>query len=191
MDFSLRSQYASTIISNHWLLTLAEPLKTNERARAFAGIVDRSNIIEAEYSSGEIYNNSFVPHPQFDTKDTFKYNIGLIHLCRPIIFSINIQPAKLPFSLRLREEIKWTEMKGTVIGFGDLLGGKIIFFKVFLRIKRYFFSLHTAGSKSMFMFYYKEPILDTEVCKQKLGDKFDKDHHKCVKSKHATGQCWE
>lgn len=79
-------------------------------------------MIEAEYESGEIYNDSFVPHPFFDPRDNYKFNIGLIHLCRAIIFSINIQPAKLPFRIE-QSERRYKDM--TVVGFGDMYGGEV------------------------------------------------------------------
>lgn len=116
-----RQAVGSSIISPSWILTTASNLYNHHRARVFAGLIDRSNIIEAEYSSGEIYKNSFKIHPDFDETKPEGANIAMIKLCRAIHFSLNVDYARLP--LNSHKDLQLKDRLATLSGFGDL-GGK-------------------------------------------------------------------
>lgn len=126
-----RDAYGSSIISTNWILTTAKNLYNRYRVRVFAGLIDRSNIIEAEYSSGEIYNTSLKIHPDYDEKSPEKFNVALIHLCRSIQLSLNVDIAKLP--LKKHKDLLLKDRIGILSGFGDLNGGKNCWLDLFLR----------------------------------------------------------
>lgn len=46
------------------------------------------------------------------------------------------------------------------------------------------------GVKSMFLYFYQQPILSEEACARKFGDDFHKKQHFCVRTRLGGGGCW-
>lgn len=61
---------------------------------------------------------------------------------------------------------------------------------MFKKIVKNFIVDFSDGIKSMFLYFYQQPILSQDACALKFGDDFDRMQHFCVRMRLGSGGCW-
>ncbi|XP_065349794.1 chymotrypsin-like elastase family member 2A [Cloeon dipterum] len=106
--------FSGSLISDQWILTSAYYCSMYNLSSIILGVVDHTYILEKTIKID--YNFICYVHELYDPNNmTNEYNIALIKMLRPVTFTVNIAPIKLPSVNDATKD--FTKVPMTVSGF--------------------------------------------------------------------------
>lgn len=93
-----------TLIDSKWILTAAHCLENADEVAVYLGASKITNFLETKRATSTTFPRSFHIHPNYSLQSV-EHDIALIKLIDPIALNASIQPAKLPQTCDLREDM--------------------------------------------------------------------------------------